>query len=1018
MLTNMMDPFLTQLAELCRTQRTTVKWVFVPSFALGHTLGERLVLDGTDWANLRFVRPFDVALQMAAPFLVDRGLDPAADGIGAALVMRLLIDLPAETPRYFRRLAEQPRMAEALWAAIRELRMAGLTAEDVTGAAFADADKAAELKALVAAYEAHLATHALADAADVYREALAHLDVGPVLAADLRLELPAARWTPLEQRLLDALPGERVTPRTVRVPGTQPLRLLTLHDPSPMTDAGLLAFVLRPDEAPAPRGDGSLTMFRAGGKEAEVDEVFRRIITAGFRLDHVEVAFASADYAALFWEKAQRHEVPITIGGGVPITYTRPARALLAFCSWVEAGFPAAGLRRFLQSGDLVVDVDGGPTAGQAARLLARSSAAWGRQTYGAALTGLVAKYRQTAADPESDDAARAYAAARAQHAERLAQWIATLLALVPDTGRVTASALASVCRRFVEDYAAKGSELDGEAAVAIVEAIDELRALGDLEWPWRDGLGFVRHRLDALTVGGDRGRPGHLYVTPLRQAGYSGRPCTFVVGLEEGRVFPALLEDAVLLDAERVALSPALPTSRDRATEALHEIVSRLGSLGGRVCLSFSCRDLRQHRETFPSWLLLQALRLREPHRDWTYRDLGRELGEPVSAVPASADEALSEGGWWLNQLNGVGSAGLGGVRAAFPSLAQGEVAEAARQSDAFTIYDGFVPEAGPLLDPRTSGRPTSATRLEDIAKCPFRDFLQRGLGLEPIDAAEPERDRWLDPSTRGVMLHGLYADILREVRAKKERLDPARHGARLAALGEARLEAHRRLVPPPSDHVFERERQETLDDLALFLRLEAEGTGREAVGFEVSFGAGAAEGEALAQAEPVTIDLGGGLRFQLRGRIDRIDRLSDGTYEVVDYKTGSYWAANFTGTFRGGRLLQHALYALAATQLLRRTDPDARVSSACYYFPTARGRAERTTCLPVSEAQIAEVLRDLFDTLRAGTFVHTDDEDDCSWCDFGRACGSKPFERAGSKVENEANTVLAPYSRLADHE
>jgi RecB family exonuclease len=1016
------DPFLTQLAELCRTHRTRVKWVFVPSFALGHTLGERLVLDGTDWANLRFVRPFDVALEMAAPFLLDRGLDPVGDGIGPALVMRLLLDLPAGTPRYFRRLAEQPRMAEALWAAIRELRLAGLTADSVTAGAFANADKAAELKALVTAYETHLAAHALADAADVYRETLVRLDVGPVLAGDLRLELPGVIWTPLERSLLDALPGERVTPRTVDVPGSAPLRRLTMppvvENPAPVADAGLLAFVLRPTEAPLPRGDGSLTMFRAGGKEAEVDEVFRRIFASGLRLDHVEVAFASVEYAVLFWEKAQRHEVPITIGGGVPITLTRPARALLAFCEWIEAGFPAGGLRRFLQSGDLVVDIDGGPTAGQAARLLARSNAAWGRHTYGAALAGLIAASRQTAADAESDDAARAYAAERAQHAERLQTWIAVLLALVPEAPRVTASTLASLCARFVEDYAAKGSELDGEAAVAIVEAVDELRALGDLEWPWREAFGFVRHRLDALTVGGDRARPGHLYATPLRQAGYSGRANTFVVGLEEGRVFPALLEDAVLLDTERQALSPMLPTSLDRASEVLHEIAARLASLGSRVCLSFSCRDLRQHRETFPSWLLLQALRLRERDRAWTYRELAHELGEPVSAVPASADKALSEGGWWLHHLHGVGGAAFDAVRAAFPSLAQGDIAEAARHSEAFTVYDGFVREAGPILDPRTSGRTTSATKLEDIAKCPFRYFLQRGLGLEPIDTAEPERDRWLDPATRGNILHGLYADILREVRAKDERLDPARHGTRLAAMGQARLEEHRRLVPPPSDHVFERERQETLDDLALFLRLEAEGQGREAVGFEVSFGAGEAEGERLAQAEPVTIDLGAGLTFRLRGRIDRIDRLADGTYEVVDYKTGGYWAANYTGAFRGGRLLQHALYALAATQLLRRTDPDARVSSSCYYFPTARGRAERKTCLPVSEAQIAAVLRDLFDTLAAGAFVHTANEkDDCGFCDFGRACGPTPFACAGKKAWNEANTVLAPYQRLARH-
>jgi RecB family exonuclease len=414
----------------------------------------------------------------------------------------------------------------------------------------------------------------------------------------------------------------------------------------------------------------------------------------------------------------------------------------------------------------------------------------------------------------------------------------------------------------------------------------------------------------------------------------------------------------------------------------------------------------------------MLQALRLRARGPHWTYRDLAIALGEPASAVPARAEHAVTEGEWWLGHLQGVGRQALDDVHAAFTSLAQGARAEAARASDAFTIYDGFVPEAGPSLDPRTSGRPTSATRLEAIARCPFRDFLQRGLGLEPIDTAEPERDRWLDPSTRGVMLHALYAEILREVRTTKQRLDPARHGPRLAAMAEALLDAHRRLVPPPSDHVFERERQETLDDLALFLRLEAEDTARQAVGFEVSFGAGPAEGETLAQAEPVTIDLGGGLRFELRGRIDRIDRLADGTYEVVDYKTGVYWARSYAGTFSGGRMLQHSLYALAATQLLRRADPAARVSSACYYFPTGRGHGARKTCLPVTEAQIAGVLRDLFDTLKTGAFVHTEDEDDCKWCEFGRACGRTPFERAALKIDNGANAVLEPYWRLADHE
>src|SRR6478672_12957508 len=107
-----MDPFVHQLALLCREHVTRSKWVFVPSHALGRTIGDRLALEGTDWANLRFVTPLNVAVRMGAPFLVERGIDPSTEGLGPALIMRLLLDLN-EDPSYFRPLGNQPGMAEA-----------------------------------------------------------------------------------------------------------------------------------------------------------------------------------------------------------------------------------------------------------------------------------------------------------------------------------------------------------------------------------------------------------------------------------------------------------------------------------------------------------------------------------------------------------------------------------------------------------------------------------------------------------------------------------------------------------------------------------------------------------------------------------------------------------------------------------------------------------------------------------------------------------------------------------------
>src|SRR5262245_40551255 len=174
-----MDPFVSQLKTLCAARRTQAKWIFVPTHAIGRTLGDRLAVEGTDWANLRFATPLDIALRMGAPFLVERGIDPSEEQLGPALMMRLLLDLPLEGG-YFRPLADHPTLAQALWATVRELRMAGLRRHDLTPTAFESRAKHAELVTLFSAYERFLDDQKRADMATVYQEALKHRDWCPV----------------------------------------------------------------------------------------------------------------------------------------------------------------------------------------------------------------------------------------------------------------------------------------------------------------------------------------------------------------------------------------------------------------------------------------------------------------------------------------------------------------------------------------------------------------------------------------------------------------------------------------------------------------------------------------------------------------------------------------------------------------------------------------------------------------------------------------------------------------------
>jgi hypothetical protein len=49
----------------------------------------------------------------------------------------------------------------------------------------------------------------------------------------------------------------------------------------------------------------------------------------------------------------------------------------------------------------------------------------------------------------------------------------------------------------------------------------------------------------------------------------------------------------------------------------------------------------------------------------------------------------------------------------------------------------------------------------------------------------------------------------------------------------------------------------------------------------------------------------------------------------------------------------------------------------------------------------------------------VHTPDEDeDCRFCDFSRACGRKAAEQADLKIEQASNATLAAYRKLNAHE
>jgi RecB family exonuclease len=411
----------------------------------------------------------------------------------------------------------------------------------------------------------------------------------------------------------------------------------------------------------------------------------------------------------------------------------------------------------------------------------------------------------------------------------------------------------------------------------------------------------------------------------------------------------------------------------------------------------------------------MLQAFRLQQGDETLAYPAMKKALGEPKSAVASERDRAVSPGGWWLRSVVGAGHDGTTAIGNAFPQTARGRAAEALRETPDFTAFDGCVPDAGSELDPCNSANVYSVTELENAAECPFRFFLKRGLGVRPPNERERDKDVWLHPLTRGSELHAVYAALLRRTRDEHRR-PGEKDSAWLLALAQERLARLQEEMPAPTAEILDRETRDFLSDVELFLEGELEHTTSAPIGLEVSFGRPLrGDEDPLARMEPVEIALGAGLALRIAGRIDRIDEIGGASFEVIDYKTGGFWRDSWKGVFAGGTRLQHALYGLAAVELLKGRRQKPRVSAGVYYFSSHKGRQERVRIPAPSRAAIEAVLSDLREVILAGQFTRTPNEENCRYCDYASACGGRVNLQAGRKADDPR---FPAFERLSGHE
>jgi PD-(D/E)XK nuclease superfamily protein len=1003
-----------ELARVCRDQPLAEKVLVAPTLSIGHQLVECLARSGTAWINLRVETARTLAHSLVGPALVRDGLRLLSRAQALALVEEACAQALGPDS-YFGRLSDRPGLHRALQSTLDEIRSAGLQPDRLPAGAFVDPKKHRELRDVFRRHASALETGRWVDAIEILRRALEAADSNDARGQEVRYLLPATtELSSLERRFLEKLSAGKVIELGADPPET---------------------WVAIAKEA---------RLFRATGEENEIREVFRRILRESIPFDEVEILHTDPTvYPALIWELAREQEIPCNFAGGIAAAYTRPGRATLAFLDWIGQDFAADVLREALASGALTIErLEGTPLAvGSRAvvRVLRRARLGWGRQRQLDLLDRFIAdleKPEDRARGPAEDDAgeaSRAQARRRDLEGARLARrLIQRALALAPHSreGFGDLPSLARGVRTFVSELARTSDELDGTAQTALDVLFQEFEQLPSLRLSVPASIERLRDAVASLSVAADRPRPGRVHVAFFRVGGFSGRRHTFLLGLDEARHPGPDLEDPILLDAERRQINEALPTPllalwRDRPRESAGALRACLARVRGRFSASYSCFDLRnlsQSSEPAPSPFFLELYRAQSGIPEADYRDLSRSLPSAAGFVPEEA-EALDESEWWLRHLRDAAAAGrrevaASRVRSAYPWLENGLRGEQARESDEFTVWDGWIRSGTPELDPRSSGAPISASRIQELAHCPFAYFLRNVLGVRPPEDLERDPAVWLDPRSRGSLLHEVFKDFFEEITAAGQRPEVARHRDRLETLAQLRMSQWRERVPPPSELAFAMQRDDILFACRTLLTNEEEHCRNVTPRFfEVPFGM-AREARKMrsevASPDPVEVPAGRG-RLRLRGSIDRVDEAGDGTFHVWDYKTGSAWGIQEGRGLLGGRQIQPALYAMALEALLERAGRPSKVSQSGYFLPGRRGEGQRII-MPIDRSEASRVLGRLFDLVAAGMFPHAISEDDCKNCELQQVCGgAKPAcRRAKQKVEKSVDAVLCAFREI----
>lgn len=708
----------------------------------------------------------------------------------------------------------------------------------------------------------------------------------------------------------------------------------------------------------------------------EVRAVVREVVEAlkSTRAERIAVLYAKADpYGRLLHEQLGAAQIRVQGPGTRPVVERAVARAVLGILRLSEDDVPRADLFRALADAP-VRDFAGRRVPVSRWERTSREAGIVGGDDWDGRLSAFVAR-EVAKAEAGPDDArpgADVRARRRAETAAELGAFVGRLRNELAGAEQMTSWAeLSTWCLELVGTLIGEGDDLTGlppeeRNALAVLTSVlcglDVLDGIDDAA-----SLTALRETLeleldDALPRVGRVG--DGVLVAPLSEAVGLDLDVVHVVGLSEDQYPGRLRVDALLPDPVRAAAHGSLRTSRDLRNRAHRHLLAAFSS-APEVVASFPRGDLRRSSRRLPSRWLLGSLRALSDNKrleatKWeeaTYADGSLVAISSYASALLTTPHVATEQEWRTRRAR------EGGLTDAVVAVAE-EMLHA-RAAASFSRFDGNLGDLPGLPNYADGALTVSPTALESYVSCPHGFFVNRLLGVAPLEA--PEDLVTISSADVGTLMHEGLDRLVREFADDLPGPGAPWSGEQRARLVEiarelsADVEA-KGLTGHPRLWNLERDRIEA--DLQKMLDHDDEwraSVGASVVASEMRFGTDGLP------AVGVAVDGG---TVHLRGSADKVDVGSSGTIFVTDLKTGSrrsFKEITQDDPLAGAAKFQLPVYALAARE--RYGTASSAVRAGYWFVRKEPGRLD-IDLTPAVEGELAHALGVVVRSIAAGRF------------------------------------------------